>query len=86
MSYKQLASQLQSRIAKRAYEITINDMWRKGYRSLNRMQEWRATKKVLNSLTKDQKLDKVLLKEMQEMAYMEWLDAQYPWSGLEFRL
>ena len=65
--YQALAATLQSRISKRAAKITENDMWRRGYRSLNRMKDWNDTKDVLKALTKDQQADKRLLKIVREV-------------------
>ena len=63
--FNTLASQLQSRIAKRATEITLNTMWKQGYRSLGRMHDWREAKEDIAELTKQQCLDKALLRLVQ---------------------
>lgn len=69
--YHGYASQLQSRIAKRASKLTENTMWKVGYRSLGRMQDWRESKKIIAALTSEQVLDKALLK-LAHAAAAEW--------------
>ena len=71
--YQNLASQLQSRLRKRAHKITESVMWRDGYKALGRVKDLRETRKVLKELDKQQKLDVALLKIVQACAYEEAL-------------
>ena len=73
MNYDQMASQLQSRVARRAADITTQTMWKVGFRALGRMKDWRETKDVLKQLSAEQVLDKRLLRMTQEFAYMDAL-------------
>lgn len=71
MNYEAMCSNLQSRLAKRASEITLNIYWAEGYKALQRRKDWKETKKHLVKLHRDQKLDRNLLKIVQEMAYVQ---------------
>jgi hypothetical protein len=63
--YASMAAQLQSRLAKRASQISLNVLWRDGYRALKRVKDLRETRKLLKELDKQQKLDTQLLKLVQ---------------------
>lgn len=76
MKHSDMAAALQSRVAKRAAKITAQTMWKVGYHQLGRLKDFREAKKVLAELTKEQILDKRLLRMTQEMAYMDLLMAQ----------
>jgi hypothetical protein len=69
--YNSYASQLQSRISRRANLITENTMWKVGYRHLGRMKDWRESKVVLTELECAQRLDKKLL-QLAHVAAREW--------------
>jgi hypothetical protein len=63
--YASMAAQLQSRLARRASQISLNVLWRDGYRALKRVKDLRETKALLRELDKQQKLDTQLLKLVQ---------------------
>jgi hypothetical protein len=68
MNYEAMCSNLQSRLAKRASEITLNIYWAEGYKQLGRRKDFKETKKHLVKLHRDQKLDRDLLKIVQGIA------------------
>ena len=76
--YHGYASQLQSRISRRANTITESTMWKVGYRHLGRMKDWRESKVVLAELEANQRLDKKLL-QLAHVAAREY-DAYYSYD------
>lgn len=73
-SYSIMASKLQSRIAKRANDITKEGHWKQSYHALQQMESFRQSKLIIKELGDQQALDKRLLGVINELAYIESLD------------
>ena len=66
-----LTSALQSRIMKRAAGIGELENWKHYHRTLQQMTDWKQAKAAIKLATFDQQLDKKILKQLREMAYLE---------------
>lgn len=67
--FQAMGSKLQSRLAKRSADITLNEYWAVGYKALGRKRELKETKNLLHNLRSCQKLDKKLLQLMQSLSW-----------------
>lgn len=69
--YSKFVSRLQSRIAKRAADITSTEHWKLLYKAQRNFGDMESAKKALRQMEKDQKLDKEMLREFEQAAYVE---------------
>jgi hypothetical protein len=51
--------------------ISSAEQWKQVHRTLEQMTDWRASKSLIKELTKEQCLDKRILKQMREMGRLE---------------